>query len=101
MKSKVLEKIKKLLRLASSSNPNEAALALSRAQKLMLEHGIDSEHPELVGVTDSVIDAAFKAKTPTKYLGILAHSIGKAFGCDYYFQPTFKNMQIVFIGHES
>lgn len=100
MKSKILEKIKKLLRLATSSNPNEAALALSRAQKLMQEHGIESGDPALAGVKDSVIDAAFKAKTPTKYLGILAMSIAKAFGCDFYFQPTFTNMQVVFIGHE-
>lgn len=100
MKDKVLDKIKKLLRLASSSNPNEAALALSRAQKLMQEHGIESDNPELSGVNDHVIDAISKAKTPTKYFGILAHSIAKAFGCEYYFQPTFTNMEIVFIGHE-
>lgn len=100
MKRKVLEKIKKLLRLANSSNPNEAALALSRAQKLMQEHGIESDNPELAGVNDFVIDAMSKAKTPTQYFSILARSISKAFGCEYYFQPTFTNMEVVFIGHE-
>ncbi|SHF87575.1 DUF2786 domain-containing protein [Vibrio gazogenes] len=100
MKEKILDKIKKLLRLAASSNPNEAALALSRAQKLMQEHGIQSDTPELAGVNEQVIDAMSKAKTPTKYFGMLAHSIAKAFGCEYYLQPTFTNMGVVFIGHD-
>ncbi len=100
MNNKVMEKIKKLLRLAASNNPNEAALALSRAQKLMQEHGIQNDDPALAGVTDSTIDAYFKAQKPTKYFGILVHSIAKAFGCEYYLQPTFTNMEVVFIGHE-
>lgn len=100
MKDKILDKIKKLLRLASSSNPHEAALALSRAQKLMQEHDIESDSPELAGVNDFVVDAMSKAKTPAKYFAILAHSVAKAFGCEYCFQPTFKNMEVVFIGHE-
>ena len=36
---KYLEKIKKLLNLAKSPNPNEAAVALSRAQAMMRKHG--------------------------------------------------------------
>lgn len=99
MSDKILEKIKKLLRLAKSSNPHEAALALSRAQKLMQEHGIETDDPALAGVRDATIDALFKARTPTKYLLALAYSIAKAFGCEFYFQPTFKNMRIVYIGH--
>lgn len=38
----VLEKIRKLLRLAGSDNPNEAALAMGRAQALMARHQIES-----------------------------------------------------------
>ena len=34
-KDELVEKIKKILALAESSNPNEAAVALQRAQKLM------------------------------------------------------------------
>ncbi|MGT3574188.1 DUF2786 domain-containing protein, partial [Escherichia coli] len=37
---KHIEKLKKLLALAASGNPNEAALALRRARKLMDVHGI-------------------------------------------------------------
>ncbi len=41
--SSLINRIEKLLALSKSSNPNEAAAALSRAQKLMSMHGI-SEH---------------------------------------------------------
>lgn len=38
--NKHIEKLKKLLALAASGNPHEAALALRRARKLMDVHGI-------------------------------------------------------------
>ena len=37
---KILDKISKLLALSESDNPNEAAIALERAQKLMKEHSV-------------------------------------------------------------
>ncbi|MGN0901725.1 MAG: DUF2786 domain-containing protein, partial [Succinivibrio sp.] len=40
-RQKIIDKIKKLLSLSESSNPNEAALAFSRAQKLMREYCIE------------------------------------------------------------
>ena len=42
-KSELIEKIKKLLALSDSSNPNEAAIALSRAQKLMEKYKIEQQ----------------------------------------------------------
>ena len=38
--NKHIEKLKKLLALAASGNPHEAALGLRRARKLMDVHGI-------------------------------------------------------------
>ena len=43
----ILERIKKFLALSQSSNPAEAAIALSRAQKLMQEHSISIEDVNL------------------------------------------------------
>ena len=37
-KEELIIRIKKLLALSDSSNPNEAAVALSRAQKLMQQY---------------------------------------------------------------
>ena len=41
-KDELVEKIKKILALAESSNPNEAAVALQRAQKLMEKYKIEA-----------------------------------------------------------
>ena len=38
---KILEKIKKLLAMTESSNPNEANVAMAKAQRLMTEHNIE------------------------------------------------------------
>ena len=40
MKDKIIEKVKKLFRLAGSDNENEAALALKNAEKLMKAQNI-------------------------------------------------------------
>jgi hypothetical protein len=47
MDSNVIDKIRKLLRLGKSSNPNEAALAIARAFELARKHAIDLESVNL------------------------------------------------------
>ncbi len=51
----IMEKIQKLLALSESSNPNEAAIALQRAQKLMAEHQIKGDDPGLFGITSKKV----------------------------------------------
>lgn len=41
-KDKIIEKVKKLFRLAESDNENEASLALKNAEKLMRQYNIDA-----------------------------------------------------------
>ncbi len=45
-KEKILEKVKKLLALADSSNPHEAEVALKKVNQLILEHNLKSISPE-------------------------------------------------------
>ena len=47
---KVLEKIKKCLRLAKSSNPHEAAAAMRQAQKLMEKYNLTERDVDLTDV---------------------------------------------------
>ncbi|EKO3611984.1 DUF2786 domain-containing protein [Vibrio metschnikovii] len=47
--AKVIDKIKKLLSLAESSNPNEALLAAKRARRLMDQHSISKQDIENAG----------------------------------------------------
>ena len=65
-----LEKIKKLLNLAKSPNPNEAAVALSRAQAMMRKHGFEIGDVMLseVGSTTTLVD---KINPPSWVLRLL------------------------------
>ncbi|MDF7669854.1 DUF2786 domain-containing protein [Orbaceae bacterium ESL0721] len=83
---KYIEKIKKLLALAKSTNPHEAALAMQRALKLMAEHNINSNDVELSKINESMAE-----RTPTdsekqpSYVGMLANVICSSFGVQGYF----------------
>ena len=57
--SEVMEKLKKLLRLGQSSNPNEAALAMEKAFELASRHNIDMESVDLDDETRRILHQAF------------------------------------------
>ncbi len=79
---KMLARLRKLFALAQSSNPNEAALALNRAQALMEEMGLDD--PSLVIEIDEQT-AAFilsKAKRLPRYEALLRQMICDAMGVE-------------------
>lgn len=80
-RERLLSKIKKLLALARSTNPNEAAAALKQAQKLMQEHQIQQSEVE---INESHNGKKFAQKAP-QYIHNLAGLIEKAFGVRCYF----------------
>ncbi|MFC0349711.1 DUF2786 domain-containing protein [Undibacterium danionis] len=83
-KKTAIEKIRKCLALAKSSEPHEAAAALRQAQKLMEKFGID--HPEILASTiseDFVKSSA--SKIPARYEVHLAVVICEVFGCQMIF----------------
>ncbi|MCL7726136.1 MULTISPECIES: DUF2786 domain-containing protein [Pasteurellaceae] len=92
---KLINKIKKLLALAKSPNPHEAARALEMAQKLMKKNQLSEE--EIV-FSEQESDVSFAQKPPS-YVSYLTHVICKAFGCEAYFNSGFKS-STVFIGQE-
>lgn len=98
---KAIERIKKLLRLASrSTSEGEAANALSQAQKLMQKHGIESSAPELSDVSEAFIKTRHQAETLPVYLGKLINMIARAFGCSpIRSQDNDYRLGVVFIGH--
>ncbi len=101
MNSKVLNKIKKLLRLAKSANEHEASAAMSRAQKLMQEHGLTQESPQLSDVMGAHIQSKFKAKKPASYFALLSSLVAKAFGCHVHFNWNWitEAHLVTFTGH--
>ena len=97
MKSAVIEKVKKLLALANSSNEHEAALAASHAQRLLAEHNLAmadiqaTEKPDRADKLEMMV-----AKKPPKWLQILISGVGTAFDCRFvHYGATGK---LVFIG---
>lgn len=91
---KIIEKIKKCLALAKSSNSNEAAIALRQAQTLMRTHGLTENCVELSDVK-SVNAKAGWGNNPPKYLAMLVHLIKYAFGVDAVFHVKHSKTECV------
>jgi hypothetical protein len=87
----IADKIKKLLALAQSSNPNEAALAAARAQELMVKYAIDEA--QLAGTPGHVEEEIKSEPMSGKYGAVqhwhaqLADAIARSFFCRVYFVP--------------
>lgn len=77
-----LEKIKKCLALAASSNPHEAAVAMRQAQKLMHMHGISEHDVTLADVEEIPLKA--RSTALATWEAYLANTIAMAFGCQTY-----------------
>ncbi|WP_085919070.1 DUF2786 domain-containing protein [Halomonas sp. CSM-2] len=88
MDSKALDKIKKCLRLAKSSNANEAAAALRQAQKLMAMHGVTTDDVAISDVGSHTAKTG-AGKTPPKYVTMLAHMVAGAFGAETVYQQVY------------
>lgn len=88
MDSKALDKIKKCLRLAKSSNANEAAAALRQAQKLMAKHGFTTDDVAMSDV-DSHTAKTGAGKTPPTYVTMLGSMVASAFGAETVYQQVY------------
>lgn len=77
----VLRKIKRCMDLSSSSNDNEAALALKQMQTLMDKHGVTSNHVMAYDVTEysTKLDVL---KHPANWVIFLHSTIGQAMDCE-------------------
>ncbi len=106
----VLQKVQKLLRLSTSSNANEAALAAAKAQELIDKHqlaqallDLDSAEP-VRGLDDEPIVDFCKAGAPLdaptrldRWRGVLAGTIARANACKIYYHGS----EIALVGRPS
>jgi len=90
---KVLEKIKKCLRLAKSTNSNEAATALRHAQSLMKKYNINQQKIDLSDI-NSAISSAGKARNPPYFHQILVQTICNAFGVEAIYEYDFPGTKM-------
>jgi hypothetical protein len=81
MDRKILDKIKKCLRLAQSSNAHEAAAAMRQAQKLMQLHGVSTDDVVISEVESFTVKSG-AGQIPPAHLCMLANMVDKAFGAE-------------------
>lgn len=86
MNTKALDKIKKCLRLAQSSNAHEAATAMRQAQKLMRLHGFSIGFVTTEVGTHSVTTTP--TKRPTQHVSMQANMVCRAFGVEVIYSTT-------------
>lgn len=77
--NRILEKIKKCLALAQSSNPHEAAAALRQAQAMMEKHGIEHADVELSEIGKFSTNAS-GGKTVAQWEHRLVKAVADTFG---------------------
>lgn len=95
----IIEKIKKLLALANSSNEHEAALAASHAQRLLSEHNLamaDIESSVKPDKADKV--EATASKTLPKWVRHLSAGVCTAFDCQAIHHPAVGKMSFIGVG---
>jgi len=86
-RDKIIEKIKKCLRLAKSSNEHEAAAALRQAQKLMRAYGLSDLDVEHADIREEHARAGVKI-SPSKWESALAGVVARAFDCQLLFRAV-------------
>jgi hypothetical protein len=95
----IIEKIKKLLALANSSNEHEAALAASHAQRLLAEHNLamaDLETAQKPDKADKVETAV--SKSLPKWMRQLSAGVSIAFDCQAIHHPASGKMTFIGVG---
>ena len=84
MEDKLLTRIKRLLALASSNNEHEAASAAAEAQRLMLEHGIETAQLSTADAPKAADRQSVDTGSMNVWVGVLAHHVAKATFCTVY-----------------
>ena len=98
-KTPIIEKIKKLLALANSSNEHEAALAASHAQRLLSEHNfamadIEAAHkPDKADKVETTV-----SKTLPKWMRHLIAGVSTAFDCQAIHHSATGKMTFIGVG---
>jgi len=101
-KTPIIEKIKKLLALANSSNEHEAALAASHAQRLLSEHNLAMADIEATHKPDSADKVETTvSRTLSKWLRHLSAGVSSAFDCQAVHHPATGKMTFIGVGADA
>ncbi len=98
----IIDKIKKLLALANSSNEFEAALAAAHAQRLLSEHNLGMADIEPSPKPEKADKVEVKAtKTLPKWVRHLSAGVCNAFDCQAIHNPATGIMTFIGVGSDA
>lgn len=101
-REKLLDRIRRLLRLAESPNVHEAATAAATAQELMARHRIEAAALDPAAATEGIVDFRDEPLESSKRLRpwktILADVVARANGCRIYQLSHGKLDDVVLVG---
>jgi hypothetical protein len=92
----ILRKIKACLRLAASSNPNEASSALRQAQAMMAQHGVTAA--EVSDVGEAEVTTRYRGQTPPQSICMLVNLCADGFGASVVLVSQWRKTVIRFYG---
>ena len=96
---RIIERIRKLLRLSQSANPHEAALAAERVQQMLSEYNLTMEAVGCDAETAGARQINRKTrKALEKWAYALASRTARAFDCKYYHNPDTGETSFVGVG---
>lgn len=97
-RDKIIDKIKKCLRLAESSDPNEAAAALAKAHELMAAYRIGRHEVKV----EKRVGKYTLAKKPKDYEAYLLDTIAAMFRCEKWIKQGegVRGYNAVFLGED-
>lgn len=101
-RDKLLDRIRRLLRLSESPNVHEAAVAAATAQELMARHRIEAAALEAADAPDGIVDGRDAPLESSKRLRSwkthLADVVARANGCRIYLLERGKLEEVVLVG---
>lgn len=102
MDPRILDRVRKLLAVATSTNVHEAAVAAERAQRLIAQHRLEAWLAEEHAPTDPIVDARDQpleqARRLRKWKVVLASCLAEANGCVAYTTSLGRETAIVLVG---
>lgn len=90
----ILTKIKKLLALSTSNNPNEAALAAAKAQELLMAHNLTMSQVETHGQESQYCEAFVKTGSRV-WQRLLLTAIARNNFCESIYDPQMKSAVLI------
>ncbi|QBD78006.1 DUF2786 domain-containing protein [Ktedonosporobacter rubrisoli] len=98
--SPILEKIRKLLALSTSSNPHEAALAASKAQALLAEYNLELSQVQ-TSEPDARYEQAHLSTGSRVWRRQLLYVLAKYNFCQTVYDPNYKHVILIGERHNS